>query len=253
MGLLSLLSRARIFGALQVHKLLPFSRGQQFVQNPKLTTQYLVLAAAFCSYGLATGTPPSLTCPKPLPPKATTVAFLYPNRSRSYRDYYVGIRLRTLFLSEFCPDASESYQSEQPTKSCQVQNTFPGAFDFRFGEDETVTGGHPVPIVMAVAGDYPLPSTNGAVRIFGSGYFRLHRNQNSPAVVLIPSTTFSPFSDPSVVVQRNSAVRPRLYSARSRSGSDRINQQMGNFQTCLTVAGRKFPSCKGGLNPNLLS
>ena len=176
---------------------------QQFLDTPSLVSQYQDLARGLCNYGLSTGNPTGLTCPSPLPnPKPTTVAFLYPNRSRFYRDFYAGLRLRTFFLTGNCPDPSDYYTTEKPTTSCKVQNTYPGTFDFRFGEDETVTAGKLRPVVMTVVGNYPLPGTAGAVRIFGSAYLHLKGNKNTPALVLVPTTSSTPISDPSVVVQQ---------------------------------------------------
>jgi hypothetical protein len=52
-----------------------------------------------------------------------------------------------------------------------------------------------------MTGTYPLPGTKGTVRIFGSSYLRLHKNSNSTALILIPSSKFTALDDPTVVVQ----------------------------------------------------
>jgi len=71
---------------------------QQFLTSPTLTTEYPQLASALlCAYP-ASGTAPS-NCPKTTP---TTVAFLFPNRSRFYRDFFGGFRLRTFYFKGDC-------------------------------------------------------------------------------------------------------------------------------------------------------
>jgi len=54
---------------------------------------------------------------------------------------------------------------------------------------------------MTVTGSYPVPGTGGALRVFGSSYLRLHKNQNTTALILIPSTSFVSLDQSSVVVQ----------------------------------------------------
>jgi hypothetical protein len=168
---------------------------QQFNQNPALASQYPQLAMALCSYGFA-----GSNCPK-TPPSASggpsIVAFVAPARSRFYRDFYAGVRLRTFYLKGACPDPS----LHLPAPDCKLENTFPGTLDIRFGEDETVTAGHLAPLVMTVAASYPLPGTNGSMRVFGSVYSRLRVNRSSNPLVLAPSASYATLDQPSVVVQ----------------------------------------------------
>jgi hypothetical protein len=170
---------------------------QQFNQNPALPSLYPQLASALCNYGF-TGD----GCPK-APPSASPsagpsiVAFVSPARSRFYRDFYAGIRLRTFYLKGTCPDPS----LKLPEPACKLDNTFPGYFDVRFGEDETVTAGRLVPLVMTLAASYPLPGTSGSVRIFGSVYLRMRANQNSNPLLLVPSASYATLDQTSVVVQ----------------------------------------------------
>jgi len=175
---------------------------QQFVQNPKLETQFPQLAAALCSYGLASTA--TFTCPATPTTKPASVAFTFPNRTRFYRDYFAGFRLRTFYFKGDCPYPKKDDSDEQKAsagKTCKVENTYPGTFDFRFGQDETVTGRHLRGVVLNMTGTYPLPGTNGAIRIFGSSFLRMHKNINSTALILIPSSKFTALDDPTVVVQ----------------------------------------------------
>ena len=80
-------------------------------------------------------------------------------------------------------------------------NTYPGTFDVRFGEDESVTGVHLVPLVATLTGSFPIPGTKGALRLFGSTYIRAYRNQDTLALVLVPSPNFISLDNPAVVVQ----------------------------------------------------
>jgi hypothetical protein len=167
---------------------------QQFAQNPSLETQYPQLAGALCSYGL-TSSPPSFVCPATPMTKPTSVAFLLPNRSRFDRDFFGGFRLRYFYSTGDCG-------SKAKTDSCTLANTYPGTVDFRFGEDETVTGGKLVPLVMTVTGSFPLPATGGLVRVFGSTYVRLHGNQNTTPLVLIPTSPALSLDNPALVIQQ---------------------------------------------------
>jgi hypothetical protein len=163
---------------------------QQFVNSPILAAQYPQLAFALqCAYP-ASGTPPA-GCPKTTP---TTVAFVFPNRSRFYRDFFAGLRLRTFYFHGDCLDNG-------PT--CKISSTFPGTFDLRFGEDESVTAGKFLPFVVTITGSYPLPipGSSGSIRIFGSAYLRTASNRNTQALALVPAASFTSIDNPTVVIQ----------------------------------------------------
>jgi hypothetical protein len=170
---------------------------QQFNQTPALASLYPQLAGALCNYGYA-----GAACPKTpatLNPSGvpSVVAFVTPARARFYRDFYAGIRLRTFYLKGACPDPS----LHLPETGCKLDNTFPGTFDIRFGEDETVTAGRLVPLVMTLAANYPLPGTNGSVRVFASVYLRMQANRDSNPLALVPAASYATLDQPSVVVQ----------------------------------------------------
>ena len=169
---------------------------KQFQQNPSLATIYPNLATALACF---TANPP--TCSASTPPSQTTVAFVFPNRSRFYRDWFGGIRLRTFYYG--------GDQGACPGK--KVCDIYPGTFDMRFGEDETVTSGHLIPLVMTLTGSYPLPGTQGVLRIFGETHLRLKGNRNMPTLAATPSTTFTAISDPTVVVQSINPVDTDYY------------------------------------------
>jgi len=164
---------------------------QQFNQNAFLPSLYPQLALGLCNYGFS-----SSNCPSTPPAtKPTTVAFVFPNRSRLYRGFYGGLRFRFFYFTGNCHGTSHS-------DTCKAMNTYPGTFDLRFGEDESVTGGHLVPLVVTLTGSFPVPGTKGAVRLFGSSYIRAYQNQNTLALILVPSSSFTALDNPAVVVQQ---------------------------------------------------
>jgi hypothetical protein len=188
--------------------------GNQFTENSLLANNspqsfantYPALAAALCSHFGYTSTP---ACT----PSAVTygnVAFVLPNRSRFYRDYFAGIRLRTYFFSGDCSKKNSAVTDGTPS-SCKVANIHPGSFDIRFGQDETVTGGYFRGITMTSTASYPLPGTSGAVRIFGSTYLSLNRNKNTQPLALVASSSTIPITDPSVVIQPITASNQDYY------------------------------------------
>jgi hypothetical protein len=169
--------------------------GQQFNQDTSLSQTYPILASALCSYGFTGST--TVTCPVPPASGQKTVAFVFPNRTRFYRDYYSGFRIRTFYFTGACSAAKNGTSKG----SCTATDNYPGTFDVRFGQDETVTGGRLRGVVLTLTGSYPLPGTNGAIRVFGSSYLRLHKNQDTTSLVFVPSQSFIALNDPSVVVQ----------------------------------------------------
>lgn len=90
---------------------------------------------------------------------------------------------------------------DQTATSCKAANIYPGTFDIRIGQDETVTGGYFRGLVMTTTASYPLPGTGGTIRIFGSTYLSMNRNKNMPVLALLAASSTIPITDPSVVVQ----------------------------------------------------
>jgi hypothetical protein len=172
------------------NSLLPSYSGKTFAET------YPVLASALCGHFGFTSTP---AC-TPSTVAYGNVAFVLPNRSRFYRDYSVGIRLRTYFFSGDCTHKAVS-AIDQTATSCKAANIYPGTFDIRIGQDETVTGGYFRGLVMTTTASYPLPGTGGTIRIFGSTYLSMNRNKNMPVLALLAASSTIPITDPSVVVQ----------------------------------------------------
>ncbi len=164
----------------------------QFVQYPSLITIYPQLADGLCSWGLTSS--PSFTCPSTPSTKPTAVSFVVPNRSRFYRDYYGGLRFRFFYAGGDCGN-------EHPV-NCVQSDIFPGTVDVRLGQDETVTGGKLRGAVLTFSGSFAIPGTGGTVRLFGSSYLRMHKNVNTPALVLIPTSPVLTLDNPALIVQQ---------------------------------------------------
>jgi hypothetical protein len=207
-----------------------YSLADQFNESTSgretLGALYPELASALCSNGTntnwgysPTGMAPACTPSEQPPPTSggasagryTNVAFVLDNRSRFDRDYFAGLRVQTFYFAGACKGDTKSDSEQSNQGDCKLVNTFPGTLDIRFGQDETVTGGYLRGIVMTLAGTYPVPYTQGAIRIFGAAYLRLHKNVNSPALALIPTNPLVAITDPSVVIQPTIATDQDYY------------------------------------------
>jgi hypothetical protein len=147
---------------------------EQFVGNPSLQTKYAPLWTALNTDASVAGC--FTTTPAPSGCAATTVAFVLPDRSRFYRDYFGGFRILT-----------------------KDGDNFPGFMDVTLGQDETVTGGMLRGVVLTLGGDYPL--AGGTVRVFGSVHLRVAANSNAVSLDMSPVTAAVSPTSPSVVIQ----------------------------------------------------
>lgn len=68
------------------------------------------------------------------------IAFVFPDRDRFLRQYYLGLRFKTHFYDEE-----------------GLINRFPAIFDLMFGQNEAATGGKLKNVVMRLEGFYPFP------------------------------------------------------------------------------------------------
>ncbi len=127
-----------------------------------------------CTFA-AGGTNPVITAPNPAfdptnPMSPATVQdqfvdFFTPERSRFFRRYYAGFRLKTYFFS---PDVKGDCNPKR--KRCDAPyDIFPGIIDVTAGQDEAVTAGRLKNIIFRIEGVYPLPFVPG-LHIFGSIY-----------------------------------------------------------------------------------
>lgn len=134
------------------------------------------------------------------------IAFVTPDRSRFFRRFYTGVRLKTFFFNQDIK--GDCSLSVKPTKSAKNEpdkngkretdpnartisdpgadagcretpyDLFPGIIDLSFGKDEAVTGGHFNKWLFRVEASYPLPFVKG-LHVFGSVYTG-GKNQQKP-------------------------------------------------------------------------
>ena len=132
--------------------------------------------------------------PCDIPSQFTNITFVNQERSRFFRKYYSGLRLKTYHFSKsyYSYDCDPGYKNE-----CEgVYNAYPGIFDITVGQDEQVTGGHLSRWLLRLDAEYPLPFVPGTY-IFGGVNSAFEKNRNSDPVFL-PGTSTTAISDPSV-------------------------------------------------------
>ncbi|HXJ95585.1 MAG TPA: hypothetical protein VMT20_22305 [Terriglobia bacterium] len=153
----------------------------QFQQNPIVSDNktvqqaYPQLWSALQKCTVTATSPASPNCPSG---SAQYVAFILPSRTRFYRSWGGGLRLKT-------PNPFDS-------------SSFPGITDLTFGQDETVTAGMLRGVVMALNSEYPVSSS---IRVFGSVHLRLSGNKNNVTLNMTPVTSPVSVTDSSVVLQ----------------------------------------------------
>jgi len=160
-----------------------------FTLDPKspLRHQFQASGTQFCGAAPA----PS---PCDIPASFTNIAFVNQERSRFFRKYYSGLRLKTYHFSKAfnSSDCNPGYKNE-----CEgVYNAYPGILDLTVAQDEQVTGGHLSRWLLRLDVTYPLPFLTGAYA-FGGVNSAFKKNQNTDPVFL-PPTSGTAISDPSV-------------------------------------------------------
>jgi len=155
--------------------------------NSPLRHQFQASGTQFC------GAPPA-TSPCDIPASFTNITFVNEERSRFFRKYYSGLRLKTYHFSKsyLSNDCDPGFKGE-----CEgVYNAYPGIMDLTVGQDEQVTGGHLSNWLLRLDVAYPLPFLPGTF-IFGGVNSAFTKNKNTDPVFL-PGTSTTPISDPSV-------------------------------------------------------
>ena len=106
------------------------------------------------------------------------VDFFTPDRSRFFRRYYAGFRLKTYFFNRDVHSYCQPFERRPGDRGdCDAPyDIFPGIIDLTFGRDEAVTAGHLSGWLFRIEGVYPLPWYQG-IHIFGSIYTKLARNR----------------------------------------------------------------------------
>ena len=121
---------------------------------------------------------PAFDPTNPASPKTVNdsfVSFFTPQRSRFFRRYYGGFRLKTYFFS---PDVQGECDPKIRARCNAPYDIFPGIIDVTAGQDEAVTKGKLTRVLFRVEGVYPLPFVPG-FHIFGSIYTSFKGNAPS--------------------------------------------------------------------------
>lgn len=105
----------------------------------------------------------------PNPSNPCYVAFVPEGRSRFFRHYEGGFRLK-LYAHDYDEDSSNP------------QLRFPGIIDLTVGQNEYVTGGIFHGPVVHIGGSLPVPRLDGWYA-FGSGDFALQKNISEPQIL----------------------------------------------------------------------
>jgi hypothetical protein len=120
------------------------------------------------------------------------IAFTSGDRNRFFRQYFVGLRLKSYYVTANNLD--------------QLDAIFPGILDIKFGQNESVTGGELRGGVVSIEGVYPLPFIKGGKRgsfyVFGSALMKLtHAKTIAPIFLQLPDATVA-FPAPNVLIQQ---------------------------------------------------
>jgi hypothetical protein len=137
-----------------------------------------------------------------IPASFTNIAFVDEERSRFFRKWFTGIRLKTYHFSKFADGLCDWLKTEKPCEA--LHNSFPGITDLTVGQDEQVTAGHLSSLVFRLDTVYPLPFPG--FHIFGSLNSAFQKNELSAPVVLGFPTTPAVATDSSVFL---AVVQPR--------------------------------------------
>ncbi len=135
-----------------------------------------------------------------IPSGKTILALVAKDRSRFFRKYYAGLRLKTYFFSS---RANGECDDEKPKKDkkqgrCEaLASRFPGIIDITAGQDESLTGGKLSHWVFRLDAVYPLPFSP-AFHIFGSVLSAFEKN--SSTLPLLAAGTTKPLTDSSVFI-----------------------------------------------------
>ncbi len=139
---------------------------------------------------------PATGNPIDIPSNFTNIAFIDRERSRFFRKYYGGLRLKSYFFTDLVDDGCDP--GYKFGKCEALMNIFPGTIDLTFGQDEQVTGGHLSKWIFRLDAVYPLPFLLGAT-VFGSVNTGIQKNHSANPLIL-PPTSNTALNDPSVFI-----------------------------------------------------
>jgi hypothetical protein len=175
--------------------------------------EFVATTAGLTRFGAPSGS--QLCNPNANPPITTgcfnDIAFVTPDRSRFYRQYYAGFRFKTWYFLDSGPNNDSKAkcfhgESFTPNDLCKQ---FPGVFDVLFGQNESVSGGTLHGSVVRFDGYYPIPSIPGFY-IYGTAILRVARSQasgdNQTPIALTLEGHPLPLSDPTVFLVNDPGI-----------------------------------------------
>jgi hypothetical protein len=150
--------------------------------NPPVYEATPLILQTQTPYSPTSSFPTSCTPSSPTASPVCYVAFVPGDRTRFYRHYEAGLRLKI-------------YAEDKTDRRLR----FPGIIDAAIGQNEYVTGGNLSGLVFHVFGSFPVPVLDG-VYTFGSMDLALARNSGGNQLLLIPApvTAGVTFTSPSV-------------------------------------------------------
>lgn len=167
--------------------------GVALVAGAGFTTPFATPSATPTVFALPTGSP--LITQFNVPAGFTNIAFIDRERSRFFRKYFAGIRLKTYQFTDLVKGACDP-DYDRPCEG--LYNLFPGIIDLTVGQDEQVTAGHLSHFVFRLDAVYPLPFAS-AFNLFGSINSAFQKNVSTNPLIL-PATSTTPLNDPSVFI-----------------------------------------------------
>jgi hypothetical protein len=130
----------------------------------------------------------------------TNVAFVSPERARFFRQYYGGLRFKTLY-----------YEGKD-----KMKNVLPAMFDVTFGQNEAITN-HLKGVILRLDGSTPFPiKGNDFLYLFGSAQMKMGRNVNQP----IPPFFLEPSASGTTLTNNDTVAIPIDRSPYLRSNRD---------------------------------
>jgi hypothetical protein len=146
-----------------------------------------------------------------LPPSTEYIAFVPPDRSRLYRQYFAGLRIGT---HRFVPRSIQRTKAESSTQVAAVEQgarpkpatweelTAPGFVDITLGQNEGISGGKFRGLVGRLDAFVPLPfgRPDNTVYLFGSLLYRLASVQETAPLILRRPDAAVPVPGPNVAI-----------------------------------------------------